>query len=125
MSDVDPGASRWEQRLMKRIQSNPKKRRSEGKWGTAISFSASLELRHLLAKVCQERDINRSGYIRRAVVRQVARDLNMPVQEVLRLTPKPTRWGVTAAPRVQKGVKGAQTWEFPPDDGTGFGRWEW
>lgn len=119
----DPGIPQWQKNTMERIGAG-KKRRWDGKWGITVGITVAKELRELLAIVCQARDISRSGYIRRALVKQLAIDTGRPVSELLAMTPRPTPWGVRTAPK-HKENGDFSTWTHPPDDGKGFGEWGW
>lgn len=116
------GIPSWQKNVMERV-GRPDKPNRHGRWGTAMNTLVSKEFREVIAVACQLRNISRSGYIRRAVSKQIAQDLGLEVHQVLKLTPKPTPWGVRTAP--VQGDNGFKSYAHAPDNGEGFGDWGW
>jgi hypothetical protein len=111
----------WADRLLQRADDTPPKakRKRSGKWGTYIGTRATPEFIALIHEACSQRDINLGAYIRRAVAKQVAKDLGVTWEEVLMYTPYPCSYTGNRSLRVVAGT--ANTAE--PDDGSGFGDW--
>jgi hypothetical protein len=58
-----------------------------------MNFNTSFEFLGLLHKAAEQRDVNTSTYVRRAVALLIAHDLDMPIHQVVWETPCPGRWG--------------------------------
>ena len=109
-------ADDWQQRVLERM------RKPEGTRGPKRSSRVKLHDQYrttvnltsvmggLLLRVCRQRDINRTGYVRRVLAVHIAAELDMPITAVLRGTPTPVR------------LNERRFWvdSFPQDDLTGI-----
>ena len=112
----------WADRLLQRADdaAPTSKKKRTGKWGTYLAIRATPEFIQLLHVVCEQRDISLGGYMRRAIAKQMAKDLNLPWDEVLSLTPHPPKYGSNRPVKAEPGKGNIGL----PDDGTGFGDWD-
>lgn len=103
----------WEQRLLERVaqREQSKARQVNARRATAMQTFVDTGYIRLLHAAAEHRDISVGGYIRRAVARQIAEDLNMDWRTVLQYGPMPVGYGKRG-----RAVK-------KNDDGTGFGNW--
>ena len=99
---------------MRAVQANHPKAQTRHRAQIAI-LTADVDFRALVMAACRKRDISVVGYVRRAVARQIAKDLNLPFEEVCLNFPAPSALGRRTYEIVVSGP--------PPDDGTGFGDW--
>jgi hypothetical protein len=112
----DPSKEGWRDRVNAVVAASASekiKRRGlrEGYRNVAIGLTPGYAA--FLDRAAQGRGISRLSYIRRAVARQVARDLGVPWVEVLAVSQPPVPWGENN--RVDQGRR--------QDDGEGFGDW--
>lgn len=116
---TDPGKPGWEDRLIDRVRESQRKsqaRTSKGKRTWSNQVYADIDYGHYVRQAAQGRGISIGAYIRRAVAYQVARDLGIPVTEILRHAAAPMPFGQQGTP---PGVKMHRTF----DDSTGYGEW--
>lgn len=74
----------------------------------------SPEFNKLMRAAAKARGIAVGGYVRRAVAKQIAADLGLPWEEVIKHTPYPATFAAPSA-RPKK--------EPVPDNGEGYGDW--
>jgi len=113
----------WKKRLLERVSDLQSRKNQTTNWGTRLAIRTTPNFLALVHKAAGTRNINLGAYIRRSVARQLARDLGMPIKDVLKLTPYPAEYGkrLPASNFILTGNGGRIA---PPDDGAGFGDWD-
>lgn len=85
-----------------------------GGWSSEMRARVSPAFMRFVHQAAKKRGMTYGAYIRRCVAFQMAKDLGIPVGDLLALTPYPSTYGSKSArPKA----------EPTPDDGTGFGSW--
>lgn len=114
---TDPEEEGWEERVLQRVRARKRKNPGAGRnrrdYMVKVWFDDPFRL--LLDEAAKRRNITLSGYTRRALAAFVAKDLGIPITEVLKHASKPTDYG-TAYPRPGKPIRSV-------DDGEGYGDW--
>lgn len=109
----------WKRRILQRADdlTSPAAIKRTTAWGTRLAMRTTPQFLELVRGCAEARGMNISSYVRRAVAKQIAKDLRMDWLEVLALTPHPSTFNGSTSPRAnERGVA-------LPDDGTGFGDW--
>lgn len=122
----------WKENVLAAIDETERRRSRPGRGstarGTQFHIRLSRELLELLHAAAKSRGISITGYVRRSLTLQLARDLGAPWPEIAALGPYPPRYGKNLADRDKRvstdsKAAGNAGWTPIPDDGTGFGEW--
>lgn len=101
----------WRTRALAAV-SIPPKVTSTPHW---LTLRAEPGIRVLTKRAAAARGISIVGYARRAIAKQIAADLDIPLTDVLALLPAPQPYAGSAKREKRSGKK--------YDDGTGYGDW--
>lgn len=108
----------WKHRLLQRADDmgskSPVNRTTM--WGTRLAMRTTPTFLAVIHGCAKARDMNISSYVRRAVAKQVAKDLGVPWERILEMTPFPSSYNGSRAKRMENGIA-------VPDTGEGFGDW--
>lgn len=113
---ADRSEEGWEDRTLEKVQQFLDARYPQGRRGVNIQLYFDQPFMIYLRKAAKKRGISINGYGRRALAKQIAKDLGLPWETVLAHCPKPAGFG---QPSVT--AKGPST--KTRDDGLGFGDW--
>lgn len=111
---TDPSVPGWQRIALERVKARQKKtkRHTERSSGTLVTYDDPL--RPLLDEACRRRNMSMQGYARRALGAFIARDLGLPLSEVLSNMPTPTPY---------RAGGGSGRKDRTHDDGRGMGPW--
>lgn len=90
---TDPEDPNWRQNALARVAARQAKSRSSMDRRNGIYLFFDDPFRVMLDEAAHRRDISLTGYGRRAVGSFIAHDLGLPLEEVLRHTAVPARYG--------------------------------
>lgn len=120
---------------MSRLDSKPKAASATTTGGDRFHVRFGSDYLPLLRRAARGRDISMSGYIRRAVGIQIAKDLGMSPLEVIGTSSYPAAYGKKYPPYPycpwRADADGNEHYVpndervLLPDDGAGYGDWEW
>jgi hypothetical protein len=122
----------WRVNVLTAVEKSEMKRRVQStRWGLQFHIRLTPEFKTLIIAAAKRRDISLTGYIRRAVAKQVAADLGLPITEVLIHSPYPSAFGEKLPPeayripvvRECRNGRLLPCAECAPDDGKGYGDW--
>lgn len=104
----------WRERLMAKADAM----KGETVTSSMMRVPISPDLVVRLHAAAEARGISIDGYVTRSVCKQLAVDLDEPIERLLAFTPRPIEYS-----KGLKGQKGART--RPHDNTEGFGDWSW
>lgn len=113
----DPSRPGWEARAIAAVDEREAKRAAQftqRKRGVTRQVSVDEEFDRLLVLAAEARGISIIGYMRRAIARQIAKDLDMDWEQLLAHVPQATPHG---------GMPVGGTLKQTYDDGLGYGNW--
>jgi len=120
----------WKQRMVDKVGKSEARRTRQRRRDKEYQFhvQATRPLLQAVRAAAKLRGISASGYIRRAVTKQTAKDLGVSWESLLKETPYPAAYGKKMAPpeKVRYSVEGSTDISdrlASPDDGTGYGDW--
>lgn len=114
----------WKTRMLERLNDIEASTDATTGWGGRLVTRITPQFMAMLHRAASARGLTIGGYVRRAVSKQLATDLGVPISQVLRISPYPGPYGGGRLPAefYRKGRNGRVA---VPDDGTGYGDWEW
>jgi hypothetical protein len=124
--------SSWQEKAFTAVEKAEKKRVPQvTAWGNQFHIRMSSPFKSLVRTAAEKRGISLVGYMRRAIARQVAADLELDFQHVVGLTPYPAAYGERLPDSAHLGITRREKRDGRvmhvqyclPDDGTGFGDW--
>lgn len=124
--------SDWREKALAAVARTEQKRRLQTtRWGSQFHIRLTPTFKSLLRLAAESRGITIVGYVRRAVAKQVAKDLELDWDEVLIHSPYPAAYGEILpddahrlyVKRERRDGVVLSVLESVPDDGTGFGDW--
>jgi hypothetical protein len=122
----------WRSKAFAAVEKAEKKRVPQTTaWGAQYHIRMTRPFRAFMKAAAETRGISMSGYARRALAKQIAADLGMPLVELLALTPYPPAFGKRLPDEAHQGIEKRARRDGRvmhvtvclPDDGTGFGDW--
>ena len=120
---ADGAKEGWQERAVHSLDNQPRTKQEPN--GVArLSSPVHWKFISLVRLAAEVRDISVAGYIRRAVAAFVAHDLEMSFGEILQFSPLPNRFGAGGVGKNALKPGWKMTDPSPPDDGTGFGKWD-
>ena len=124
--------SSWQEKAFRAVEEAEKKRVPQvTAWGNQFHIRMSSPFKSLVRTAAQKRGISLVGYMRRAIARQVAADLDLDFAHVTGFAPYPAAYGerlpdadhLTIVLRETRAGRVMYAQSCVPDDGTGFGEW--
>lgn len=122
--EKSPADAVWKRRLLDRVEELGQRPEQTTKWGTRLTVRVIPAFLALIHAAAGARGMTVGGYIRRSVAKQLAIDLDMPIEDILRLTPYPSVYGSLLPPK-EKCIYNGRGRTAVYDDGTGYGDWAW
>ena len=120
----------WKRRIVEKVPENERdrKRWRDAHRGPEFHIRLSVPFRRMIIAAAKARGISLTGYIRRAVARQVAKDLGLEWEYVLAHCAYPPAFGKTMPPQDKlvyrvEGSRRVADRLSTVDDGTGYGDW--
>ena len=111
MTESLPG---WQNRLLAMVHASEATSVKRAERPSLGNVRADPEFRVLLNRAARARDISVQGYMRRALAKQIAKDLGMDWRQILAFCAAPAPWGKAHKAYSVRG----------PDDGEGYGDWD-
>lgn len=99
---------------MRMVHESEKSSVKTGERASLGNVRADPQFRLLLNAAARSRDISVQGYMRRALARQIAKDLGIDWHSVLAYCAAPAPWNKAHKAYTKRGA----------DDGTGYGDWD-
>ena len=125
--------SSWQERAFRAVEEAEKKRVPQvTNWGNQFHIRMSAPFKSLVRTAAQKRGISLVGYMRRAIARQVAADLELDFAHVTGFAPYPAAYGERLPDAAHLGIIRREKRDGRvmhvqiclSDDGTGFGEWQ-
>lgn len=115
----------WEKNIVERVAEHShstealvkRRKKDNTQWGAYVRTRVTREFSLLMHRAAEGRGISVGGYIKRSVAVMIARDLGLPLTEVLKHSPFP-------GPYLTHPYGSARgSGRNGPDDGSGYGSW--
>lgn len=114
MNDLTSEVPGWQDRLLKTVHESEKTSVKTGERASLGNVRADPQFRVLLNSAARSRNISIQAYMRRALAKQIAKDLGVDWRNVLAFCAAASPWD-----------KGHKTYTVRgSDDGTGYGDWD-
>lgn len=113
----------WKGRLLERADDLEKlgRRKQTTTWGTRLAVRTTPTFLSFVHRAAKARGMSVGGYLRRAVAKQLSKDLGIPWLEIISHTPYPSYYQSQKFPPEKSAHRlGART---IADDGEGYGDW--
>jgi len=110
----------WQEQVLERVrrtQQTPRKKSVRRKANIQVDYDPPLQF--MLKQAAEARGIGIGSYVRRAIAKQIAKDLNIPWTEVLQHCASAKPYG-SVPPGAKRGQFGVRR---TVDDGEGYGDW--
>ena len=120
----DPKMDQWRNKLLQRAEDleHLGLTKETTTWGNRLAVRITPKYLSFVHRAARDRNISVGGYVRRAVAKQVAKDLGISWLEVIAYSPYPSYYQSQKFPPEKSAHRlGART---IADDGEGYGDWD-